>query len=91
MSPFILISQVDPGPASKMPSQKKNTKKRGTETRTSDRTIARWISYRSPEEVTFEHVVIGVLAPVMLKVHRHAESEVDSNTVASPMAQGGYS
>lgn len=89
MSPF--ISQIPGSPKTcKQDAVKEKHEEKGTERGTSDRTIAWGISHRSPEEVTFEHIVIGVLAPVMLEVDRHAESEVDSHTVASPMAQRGY-
>lgn len=42
------------------------------------------------KEVPFKHIVIGILAPIMLEVHRHAKTKVNSNAVPSTVAQRGH-
>lgn len=44
-------------------------------------------SRSSSKKVPFKHIEIGILTPIMLKVHRHTKTKVNSNAVSSAVAQ----
>lgn len=50
------------------------------------RITARGACSGTTEKVSLEDIVVGILAPIMLEVHRHAESEVNTHI----LAEGGH-
>lgn len=45
---------------------------------------------RPTKEIPFKKIIVRVLAPVMLEIHRHAEPQINAHVLAQIMPERGH-